>query len=402
MSFKSHKTGVLAGGLALFSMFFGAGNLIWPLILGGEAGDKNIFAVLGILFTGVSLPLLGLMAMMLFQGDYRSFFGKAGRIPGVVLLFLIQAILGPFGSIPRLITLSHATLKPYLPISITLPIFSVLACLLVFLFAIKRRRVIEIIGLFLCPILLLSLGLIFVVGFQNPPTPAVNVMSEKDSFFRGLNVGYNTLDLIASFIFASVVLSYFQKDTREKDAAKRGGLVIKKMIKSSAIAGLLISGMYIGLTFLSAHYMPVLPDHAPEERLGVIAMYLLGSKGAFFSCLAVSLSCLTTAIPISIISADYIHKDFMKERGSIYIPTAISLGLSAIVANLGFMGIADMLSPILHILCPGLILLCIFNILHKLYEMRIRRAPIFAAFAIALIGYVLNNMAVIPIIRNNL
>src|SRR5690554_429928 len=108
---QAQNTGILAAGLALFSMFFGAGDLIWPLILGGSAGDRNFFAMLGLLITGVSLPLLGLLAMMLFQGDYRAFFYQTGRIPGAILIFIIQAILGPLGSLPRLITLSYATLK---------------------------------------------------------------------------------------------------------------------------------------------------------------------------------------------------------------------------------------------------------------------------------------------------
>ena len=71
----------MAGGFALFSMFFGAGDLIWPLILGGSSGDKNLFSMLGLLITGVSLPLLGVIAMMLFQGDYRAFFGRVGNGP---------------------------------------------------------------------------------------------------------------------------------------------------------------------------------------------------------------------------------------------------------------------------------------------------------------------------------
>src|ERR1700722_17804496 len=102
---KKHY-GIIIAGLALFSMFFGAGDLIWPLILGGDAGDKNFYAMCGLLITGVTLPLLGLIAMMLFRGDYRAFFGQTGKIPGWILIFVIQAILGPFGSLPRLITLS--------------------------------------------------------------------------------------------------------------------------------------------------------------------------------------------------------------------------------------------------------------------------------------------------------
>ncbi|MCH9627290.1 MAG: Branched-chain amino acid transport system 2 carrier protein [Chlamydiales bacterium] len=384
---KLHKTGVLAAGLALFSMFFGAGDLIWPLILGGNAGDKSVFATLGLLITGVSLPLLGLMAMMLFQGDYRSFFGQAGRIPGIILLFIIQAILGPFGSTPRLFTLAHATLKPYLPEFVSLPLFCIGAIFLVFLFTVRRQRVVDILGLFLTPILLFSLGMIIFIGVRNHPPAEAVATGSGASFFQGLTVGYHTLDLIASFIFAPLVLTYFRNDEGNADSPEGRRHIFKKMIKSCAIAGLLLMGMFVGLTFIASYYQSVLPAHAPEERLATISMYLLGSKGAFFSCLAVSLSCLTTAIPISLISSEYIHSHFLKEKGSLTTPLLISLGLSAIVANLGFMGIAAMLEPVLQIICPGLILLCIFNILHKLYEMRMRRTPIFTAFALSLFSY---------------
>ena len=387
---KLHKTGVIAAGLALFSMFFGAGDLIWPLILGGQAGDTNFYAMLGLLITGVSLPLLGLMAMMLFQGDYRAFFGQTGRIPGVVLLFIIQAILGPFGSTPRLFTLAHATLKPYLPEFVTLPVFCIGAIGLVFLLTIRPQKVVDIVGLFLSPFLLLSLGLIMFLGLRNHPAPEASLLTNQESFFHGLNVGYNTLDLIASFIFAPLVLAYFRHDEGDVDTPEARRHVFKKMVKSCAIAGVLLSAMFIGLTYVASYYKSFLPIHAPEERLATISLHLLGSKGAFFSCLAVSLSCLTTAIPISVISAEYIQTQFMKGKGSLTFPILISLGLSAVIANLGFMGIAQMLAPILQIICPGLILLCIFSILHKLYEMRMRRMPIFAAFALSLVGYLVH------------
>ncbi|MCH9625091.1 MAG: Branched-chain amino acid transport system 2 carrier protein [Chlamydiales bacterium] len=387
MALVKRKTGVIAAGLALFSMFFGAGDLIWPLILGGQAGDKNLYAMLGLLITGVTLPLLGLLAMMLFEGNYRSFFNQTGRIPGIILIFLIQAILGPLGSLPRLVTLAHATLSPYFPSFMTLPLFSVVACLLVFVFTVRRQQVVDLIGLILCPFLLLSLGAIVVLGCIHPPAQQVMTVSNKESFFQGLHVGYNTLDLIASFIFAPLVLAYFISDEKGIDTKEAKRRVFGKMIKACLISGGLLAAMFAGLTYVASHYTPVLGEHAPEERLAVISLHLLGTKGAFLSCLAVSLSCLTTAIPISIITAEYIHKDFMREKGSMNTAVAISLGLSMLVANLGFMGIASLLSPVLQILCPGLIILCILNILHKLYEMRMHKAPVFAAFAISVATY---------------
>lgn len=385
---KDSNKGVIAAGLALFSMFFGAGDLLWPLILGGEVGDKNFYGMLGLLVTGVGLPLLGLTAMMLFEGDFRTFFKQTGRIPGIVLIFIVQAILGPFGSIPRLIALAHATLKPYMPEFVTLSIFSILAAGVVFLFAMKKSRIINVMGLLLCPILLLCLGSIIVLGFLNPPPQPVSSLDVRESFFYGLHVGYNTLDLVASFIFAPLVLTYFVSDNKEVSAQDNRRQMFKKMFKASLLAGSLLAAMYVCLTYLASFYTPILPAHVPEERLAMISMHLLGKNGALFSCLAVAMACLTTAIPISIISAEYIHKDFMKSKGKFNVALAIALGLSLGVANLGFMGIAKALSPVLQILCPGLIILSVLNILHKLYEMRMRRLPVFAAFAVSIASYV--------------
>lgn len=389
MTFQE-RFGVLAAGLALFSMFFGAGDLIWPLILGGQSGNQNFYAMSGLLITGVSLPLLGLTAMMMFEGDYRSFFKRIGVWPGIVVIFIIQAILGPIGSIPRLITLSHATLKPYLPELATLPVFSVLALFVVLAFTIKKQRVIELLGLVLTPILLVSLGFILFLGLSNHPEAPVINQSPRDAFTGGLNVGYNTLDLIASFIFAPLVLSHFVMRKEGEDEAATKKKALAKMFKSSLIAAGLLCTMYVGLTYVSSYYTPLLPaDHLPEERLSQISMYLLGPQGALVSCVAVAMACLTTAIPLTSICADYIREDLMGGKGGNLLPIVITLGISAVIANLGFMGIAGMLSPALHILCPGLIVLSILNIIYKLYEVRLSKAPVYVTFALSAIGRLL-------------
>lgn len=379
---------IIAAGFALFSMFFGAGDLIWPLILGGNMGDKNLFAMLGLLITGVSLPLLGLLSMMLFDGDYRAFFGRLGKVPSVILIFIIQAILGPIGSIPRLITLSYATLKPYLPEDITLLAFSILACFGVLCFTLKKQRVIDLLGLVLTPILIISLGFILILGFMNPPDAFHVAISHQNAFKEGLSVGYNTLDLIASFIFAPLVLSHFRSENVETDLdpiqQKRN--IFKKMLKASLLAAVLLSMMFVGLTFVASYYTPFLTEgHVPEARLSEVSLYLLGPTGSIFSCIAVAMACLTTAIPLTSICADYIKNDLMKSQKGDLIPLLITLGISAAIANLGFTGIANMLSPILQILCPGLIVLSILNIAYRLYEVRPIKRSVFAAFGLSLL-----------------
>lgn len=386
---SKQSSGVIAAGLALFSMFFGAGDLIWPLILGGSSGDNNFYAMLGLLFTGVSLPLLGLISMMLFQGNYREFFGRVGVRSSFFLIFIIQAVLGPFGTIPRAITLSYATLKPYFPFDISLVIFGVLCCIIILAFTLKPQKLVSLLGLVLTPLLLLTLGAILLMGFWKHPEQAVSESPPYQAFTDGLKVGYNTLDLIASFLFAPLVLSHFMMDNEEKDVIRSRKIVFRKMVYASLIAAGLLSLMYIGLTYVSSYYAPLLnPSHQPEEKLSLIAMQLLGPTGAFISCIAVALACLTTAIPLSSICAEYIRQDLFKGKGGTLIPLLITLVISGAMANLGFMGIAKLLGPVLQVLCPSLIVLSLLNIAHKLYETKVSKLPVYTTFAISTISHV--------------
>ncbi len=381
---KLHNSGIIAAGLALFSMFFGAGDLIWPLILGGQMGSQIPYALGGFLVTAVSLPLLGLLAMTLFQGDYEGFFKQTGKRTGWLLLFLIQMILGPFGSLPRLFTLAHATLLPYFP-DLSLLMFSIISSILVVFLAFKKNSIVDILGIFLTPILLLSLGAIVVLGFMHHPATETVDVNAIQATTTGLKTGYNTLDMIASFIFAPLIFAYFRRDENGDNPEGRRH-VFKKMCIACGIAGGLLIFMFTSLSLLGAYYGHTLGPHAPEQRLSLISIHLLGAKGAIVSCIAVALSCLTTAIPIAAISGEYLQKTFLKKSHSL-VALTIPLAIAVLLANLGFMGIASMLAPILQILCPGLIILCILTIFHKLYEMRVRTLPIFAAFAISLVSY---------------
>ena len=370
---------VFAAGFALFSMFFGAGDLIWPLILGGSAGDKNIYALIGFLLTGIVLPLLGLMAMMLFKGDHKAFFSRLGVI-GAILFFIIQALLGPIATIPRLITLSFANLKPYLPLS--LEGFILLSCIGLLFISYKKHRIIDILGFILTPLLLISLGGILLVGFFFAPDPQICEKAPLLAVKEGLFIGYNTMNLIAAFLFAPLVLNHFcGEQTTQRQA-------FKKMIQASVIAIGLLGLIYTGLTFMGSFYTPLLPAHSPEERFGFLAQFILGPWGACFSCLTIALACLTTAIPLVTISAEYIRTDLLKGKGG-YLGLFLTLAISGVIAHLGFMGIAAFLSPILQIIYPGMIVLSVLNIGTVLYQMKPTKLPIYAAFGISTVGYLL-------------
>ena len=200
------------------------------------------------------MPFLGLAAMILFQADYSRFFGRFGKIPGMLLLLLLQLILGPFGVIPRLVALMHATVEPYL-FGMPLMIFSILIAVVIFGCSFKRQKLIGFLGAYLTPILLLSLAALVFFGLKdgaslNPVSPPA-----RDSFMQGLLGGYNTMDLIAAFLFATVILPHFQQESSELEhPMQRRRSLLKKMLFSSLIAASLLFLTYIGLCLISAHH----------------------------------------------------------------------------------------------------------------------------------------------------
>src|SRR2546428_785494 len=109
---------IITVALAIFSMFFGAGNLLYPLKVGIHAGTNTFFGLLGFIITAVFLPLAGLIAMILFDGNYELFFGRLGQRVGNFIIFISMIVIGPIIAIPRIVTLSHTMTAPFLPIAL--------------------------------------------------------------------------------------------------------------------------------------------------------------------------------------------------------------------------------------------------------------------------------------------
>jgi len=381
------RSSIITTGLALFAMFFGAGNLIFPILIGKTVGNHAWYAIFGLGLTAVLVPFLGLAAMVFFKGNTNRFFGRLGKIPGFFLLLILQLILGPLGVIPRLITLMHAASKSYLG-DISLAVFSVAAGIVIFACSFKRKYLINLIGMILTPIKLVSLGALVLLGLWGATSLNPAEVLPKESFIEGFLGGYNTMDLIAAFIFATVILPHFEKEAESELPSKRQGVIFKKMLYSSLIAASLLLMTYIGLTWVASYHAWTFdPSFPPEEMLGAIAMQILGPIGGCIAMVAVTFACLTTAITLSATFADYLQKDLCKEKISPIWSLMTTLFTAALFANLQFSGILAFLTPILQIIYPGLILLSGLNILHSLYGFRMVRTPVFAIFALSILYF---------------
>ncbi len=364
-------------------MFFGAGNLIFPLIVGQMSGNQTPFAIVGLGLSAVAFPFLGLIAMMFYGGEIHAFLGRLGKWPALALLFILQMSQGPVGAMPRLITLMHASVKPYLP-GVSLFFFSLLICTAIFILTVRPQRIVRLLGVILTPLLLLTLAVLVIVGIIHAPEAPIALGSPLSHFGQGLKMGYQTTDLIAALLFATIVLPHLSQGTDALSPEERKWIIQRRMKGASLIASALLMVTYIGLCWLSAHHSWTLGSLPPEELLQAISVQILGPVGGWIASAAVFLACLTTAISLAAIFSEYLKKDLLPKTTAPILPLLLTLGITAGVANLGFSGIVRLWGPLLEVLYPSLIVLCTMNIAYCLYRFQPVQTPVFFTLGVAI------------------
>lgn len=379
---KLFKSQSLAIGLAMFSMFFGAGNIIFPLALGQYAGDKNFYAILGLIFTAVIMPIAGVIGMILYDGNYHHFFGRLGKIPGFLLSLTTISLLGPLGSTPRCIALAYTTLKNFITLSPVL--FGLLFCVLIFLFSFRKNHILTLLGWVLTPLLLGSLIFIIIKGLFTPPDLQEMSYESTEMFFYGLKEGYNTMDLLAAFFFSSTIITILK--TRLKSGQTHLNYLYTALY-ASLIAAFLLAAIYIGFSYLAAFHGNNLESTAKDALLAAITMKIAGEHAGLLVCMAIALACLTTAIALISAFSDFVQREVFREKISYETTLILALLLTFFVSTFEFTGISTFLGPVLQICYPGLIVLTFLNIIHKLGNFKPIKAPVFITFGISALMY---------------
>jgi len=383
---KAFSYGTLVGstGFAMFCMFFGSGNLVFPLMVGQATQDHYLSAIAGVTITGVLLPFLGLWAILLFQGSYRQFFDRFGRKSSFLLTLFLLLLIGPLAVIPRCITVACGSFSMLFP-STSLPWFSFVFCIVIFFTILDKRKIVPLLGAVLTPILLSALALIFYYGIKiSDWTPDAGAVFTFDlqPFLKGFSAGYQGMDLLASFFFASTVVVYMKNKLSHKAISldHKNHLILASLI----MGALFLWVVYIFLIYLGAAYSSLLSPETAEKSLSIIAYHTLGLYAGPVVATAICLACFTTAMVLVEVSAEFFQERIFKRKLSLFLVVILVLVLSFVCSTLKFQGIMAFLGPVLEVIYPALITFTIVNIAHKLWGFRPLKRPVYATLVVTL------------------
>ncbi|WP_195986643.1 branched-chain amino acid transport system II carrier protein [Clostridium sp. D53t1_180928_C8] len=345
-------------GFALFSMFFGAGNLIFPPSLGNKLGDQYLLGILGFILTGVGLPLLAILACSKGNGTFESITNKIGAKFTLILTTVLFFAIGPLLAIPRTAaTTFEISILPFFPTWSPIIIMAIYFLINLF-FVLKRSSIIDTIGKFLTPALIIVLTIVIVKGIIDPigelvPTGATNILS------MSLLEGYQTMDALGALLFAGVITSSIvEKGYKDRE-------VKSVLLKASLIAVVGLAFVYGGLTFIGAHTVNLVDSGIGNTALLVfIANKILGTFGLVLIGTAIGLACLTTSIGLLTAGATFFEKVSNGKLSYKFNAIIISL-MSYIIACQGVDKIVKLSVPILNVLYPVAITIIVVTLLNK-------------------------------------
>jgi len=351
---KFNKEGLIVG-FALFALFFGAGNLILPPFLGFLAGSQWYLVALGFVISAVGLPLLGIFAHARLQGSMFSFAEKISPVFSLIFCMFIYIISVALPS-PRTAAVTHEiAIAPFFDISPMTT--SIVYFLLVFAFVIKRSTVINNIGKFLTPAILLLLLAIIISGFFTEYDPMGTNVTELP-ILAGFFEGYQTFDAIAALLVGGVIIISVKLKGYESPVE------IRQIITMAAIlAGLGLFLVYGGLIFNGAMVNSEFPQEVTRtELLSGISFLNLGGIAQTSLAILVALACFTTAVGIITGTADFMAERINKPY--VYSVTVfIACLLGIIIGALSVNAIIEIALPVLLLIYPLTIVLILLNVM---------------------------------------
>ena len=367
-------------GFALFSLFFGAGNLILPPYLGVNFGDQWFWVVLGFVITGVVIPILGILAHARVQGTLYDLGKKVSPWFSTLYCILIYIIAVTLPA-PRTASVSHEmAIQPFFGGEVNSWITSSIYFALTFVFVINRSKILSLIGKFLTPIIVLILLAIISLALFSP-FEMMTVITDKAPFVSGILEGYQTFDAIGGVVVGAVIIISFNLRGHTSYAAKR-----EMITKSGLIAGGGLLLIYGGLIFSGASLGNNLSlvDTRTEILTG-LSIQTLGNIGTSFLSVLVALACFTTGVGIVTGASDYVKGVFNNSQKAYIITAVVSCVFGVLIGQFDVHYIIDVALPVLMFIYPITIVLIILNVLSDRWTSPlIFRGVVIAAFVFSI------------------
>ncbi len=353
----------------LFGMFFGAGNLIFPVYLGQAAGSALPAAAAGFLVTGVGFPLLAVAALGVSRSEgLLELSGKVGRRYGVFFTCLLYLTIGPFFAVPRCASVPFTVgvlplLGPGSDTALPQLVFTMVFFLLAAALSLRPSGILTWIGKVLNPVFLVCLGVLVVTSLLLPMGAAGCTAPEAaytgKAFFQGFLDGYNTMDALAGLAFGIVVVDVIKGLGVGKPEA-----IARNTVLSGIFSCLLMAVIYTAVAVMGAQSRGAFPLFSNGgEALSAIAEHYFGAAGALILAAIVTLACLKTAVGLITSCAETFCRMF--PRGPAYSAWVLLFsGFSLLVSNVGLTAIIAFSLPVLMFLYPlaiTLILLSLFG-----------------------------------------
>ena len=366
---KRSNSAIIVTALALFSMFFGAGNLIFPPMLAVEAGDNFWPGLIGFLLTASLLPVLAVIAIALSGSNLRDLAQRAGTAFGVIFPVMAYLSIGAFYALPRTGAVSFETaVTPLFGIDSLAAsgIFNVVFFGIALALSWNPTTIMEKLGKFLTPALLVLLVvMISVAAFRWTAEPATpNAPYDEGPLTAGLLEGYLTMDSIAALAFSIVVIS-----TLRSRGFNEGKELVGGTITAGVGAGVMLALVYVGLGLIGR----VMPGAENFDNgaglLAEAANLTMGGAGQTVFSLIVMLACLTTAVGLITATAEYFSEQF---PGAYHVWAVVFAVASMIMATQGLEFVMAIAAPVIGFLYPPAITLIALTLIEPAFRARTR------------------------------
>lgn len=366
---KSKRIGhrILLGSL-LFGMFFGAGNLIFPITLGQNAGNNVNVAAFGFIITGVGLASLAAVYCAKSGGtSLESMLQPYGKTYALIFTILLLLTIGPLFALPRTATVPYEvgvkTLLPNINHTFGLFLYSFVFFVLSMFMALKPNKLKEIIGKYINPIFLVCLLIIFIVFFTKGMGDYGVIEPSADyannAFLSGFSFGYQTMDVLAALSFSFVVIA--TNDFDKEHASEKDKMY--DVIFAGIFAGVLMSIIYYILARMGASSRNLFEvSENGGVALGQIFNHYFGQTGTLFLSVTITLACLKTSTGLIVACSQYFIKHFKSMTYEKLVVIFSVLGF--VISNIGLNAIITYAVPVLNFIYPLSIMHIIMGLIY--------------------------------------